>query len=788
MSCCFLIWNQSYAQLTISGKIKEFGTGINLPGVTVYLEDLRIGTITDLNGYYKIDNLKPGSYVLMVDFVGYKSNSLKLNLTKDTLINFEMTPGVTELNEVVVTGVSRAKERKLSPIAIETINQDLLRQNVSSNLIDGLKTIPGISQITTGASISKPVIRGVGYNRVLVLNDGIRQEGQQWGSEHGIEIDEYAIDRVEIIKGPGSLIYGSDGIAGVINFLPPKSLPNGEHFTQILTNYQSNNGLIGHSISQSGAKKDWQWLGQWSNKFAGDYQNKRDGKVYNSGFREYDAKLFGGVNKNWGHTYFTARTFNTQVGIVEGERDSLGNFAFENSAGDMQSAEPKDLKGYGIGIPRQRINHLSLATNNYFIMKRGKLKAAIGFQQNRRREYEDPTSPNEVGLYLRLNTWTYNARFELHRIRGWEMTYGLSGMQQNNKNKGEEFLIPNYKLFDFGGYFYVQKTLAKWTFEGGFRGDVRHLNTQKLILDEDGLPTTILDLNSTLKFEPIHKNFTGFSGSIGLSYQMSVSSTFKINLSRGYRAPNLAELSSNGVHEGTFRYEIGNTKLRPENSNQLDVGYYLDSKHVTFELTPFVNKINHYIFLQRKAVGDSLEHPLENELYEYASGNALLFGGEVYLDFHPHPLDWLHIANSFSIVRGIQRGQADSMRYLPSIPAPKYRLEAKTVFKKMGNSLSNSFILFALDYYFRQDKIFTAFETETPTPHYALLSLGLGTEVNAHKKKKFLSIYFNIDNLLNKTYQNHLSRLKYAPINIRTGSRGVYNMGRNVSLKLIFKL
>ncbi len=213
----------AFAQYKISGVVRDFTTKETLPGVTVYISDIKRGAVTGVDGNFEIPNLRKGSYLLEITYTGYQSMPVRVDLEKDTSLMVSLKTSVTELGEVVVTGVTRATELKRNPVIITTISSKELRQSASTNLIDALKEVPGISQITTGPDISKPVIRGLGYNRVITLNNGIRQEGQQWGDEHGIEIDQYSIDRAEIIKGPGSLLYGSDGIAGVLNFLPPKT-------------------------------------------------------------------------------------------------------------------------------------------------------------------------------------------------------------------------------------------------------------------------------------------------------------------------------------------------------------------------------------------------------------------------------------------------------------------------------------------------------------------------------------------------------------------------------------
>ena len=706
-------------------------------------------------------------------------------------------PISNELNEIIVTSVSQSINLKLSPIIIKPIDVNLLNQSSSTNLIDALKNIPGISQITTGAGISKPTIRGLGYNRVISLYNGIRQEGQQWGDEHGIEIDEYSIDRIEIVKGPGSLMYGSDGIAGVLNFISPKAPANGIVKNQLISNYQTNNNLFGYSFSNAGNIKGLQWLGRFSNKFAGNYQNKYDKKVYNSGFQEINGSLFLGITKKWGYSHLNLSSFNNHLNMVEGERDSLGNFIFlsptSNGGIVEKSAGKSDLNGYKIGFPHQEVNHIRAFMSNYFILKKGSVNLDLGIQNNKRKEFGDVLNPNDKALYFDLNTFNYAVRYNLNELNGWSNSIGIGAMLQNNTNKGIEFLIPAYQFNDLGGFGFTQKTFkAKLTIAGGIRFDTRTIKIQELILDNFGVKTSSLVENASVKFNSNRKNYRSFSGSIGLSYKMNKKSTLKVNISRGFRAPNVAEISSNGRHEGSFRYEYGNINLKSEISHQLDIAYFYSNQHFIFECTPFVNYISNYIYskkLESVYGGDSIPDPSEMGLaYQFSQANAILFGGEIYSDFHPHPFDWLHIENSFSYVQANQLNEPDSTKYLPFIPAPKYRGELKAQFKKAGKNFKNIYIKSAVDYYFKQNHFYKAYGTETETPGYALLSFGVGSTLDMFDKKNFMNIYLSAENVTDVAYQSHLSRLKYAPINPMSGRIGVYNMGRNISLKVVFNL
>ena len=413
--------------------------------------------------------------------MGYATDVENIKLQNNIEQNFYLNSSVLEGGNVIVTSFLRATSTRRTPTPVTIIKKEELFRGVSSNLIDALSKVPGVSQISTGPAISKPVIRGLGYNRVVVMHDGIRQEGQQWGDEHGIEIDEYSIDRIELVKGPGSLMYGTDGIAGVLNFISPKAPPVGQIKTQLTSNYQSNNNLIGYSLSNAGNKKGIQWLGRFSNKFAGNYQNKYDGKVYNSGFQEYNGSLFLGITKKWGYSHLNLSSFNSSLNMVEGDRDGLGQFVFATPDGSGStkevSASSTDLSGYKIGFPHQEVYHLRVLSNNYFILRKGTINLDLGFQNNKRKEFGDVLNPNDMALFFDLNTFNYNLRYNLEELKGWETSFGASGMQQNNYNKGLEFLIPEYNLFDIGGFVFIQKTFNKITLAGGLRFDNRNIST-----------------------------------------------------------------------------------------------------------------------------------------------------------------------------------------------------------------------------------------------------------------------------------------------------------------------
>lgn len=775
--------------VTLQGKVTDKATGEGLPGVEIYFPDLKKGTTTDIDGIYTIENLPVTKALIQVSFIGYKLIAETIDLATTTTKDFMLEEAVMELNEVVVTGLSKSAEKRRTPTPITTISTAELRALNASNIIDAIASRPGIDQVTTGPGISKPVIRGLGFNRVVVVNDGIRQEGQQWGDEHGIEIDEYGVNRVEILKGPASLAFGSDAMAGVINFLPAPTLPKGKISGSVLANYQTNAGLIGGSADLAGNINDYIWDVRYSGKESHAYQNAYDGYVFNSGFKENNLSGILGVIKSWGYSNIHFSVYDMTPGIVEGERDSAsGKFIKPVAIGGEEGeaiATEDDFRSYTPQVPFQKIHHYKAVSNSSFVLGNGSLKTILGWQQNRRQEYGEILTPDEYGLYFFLNTVNYDIRYNLPELNKWNISVGANGMYQKSQNKGTEFLIPDYHLFDFGIFALARKSFEKLDVSGGLRFDTRQEKADALYLDAFGERTDHPDGDSFLQFSDIDAQFQGFSGSIGATYQFSEQVFAKLNLSKGFRTPNIAEISANGVHEGTVNYIIGVPTLKAESSWQWDFALGVNSHYITAELDLFSNKINNYIYLEklsRSMGGDSLTDGYAT--YKYTSGDAHLYGGELSIDVHPAPIDWLHFENGFSWVRAVQADQPDSTRNLPFTPAPKLTSELKANVKKIGKNLVNGFFMIGVDNYFRQDHFYSAYGTETATPGYTLLNVGLGADFVSNNRTLF-SLFINANNLTDVAYQNHLSRLKYEAVNNVTGRMGVYNMGRNVSVKLV---
>ena len=653
------------------------------------------------------------------------------------------------LHEVVVTGLTGSTHINHIPSPVSVISANELQNITSTNIIDAIAKHPGISQITTGGGISKPVIRGLGYNRVLVVNDGIRQEGQQWGDEHGIEIDGAAVHSVEVMKGPASLMYGSDAMAGVVIMHDAPIQPRGTMAGSVEGGWQSNANLWNYSVNFAGNQQGLVWDWRWSQKHAGEYENAINHQVRNSQFSEQSLSGMLGLNKTWGFSHLKLSYYHLKPEIVEGLNLEERGERKEESEDEEEEVEAES--------PFQQIHHYKVAADNMFRLGEGQLKLLAGYQQNRRQEYEEP---EECGLDFKLHTVNYDVRYVSPVWGGWTMNFGANGMWQQSQNLGTEFLIPSYNLFDVGVFATTSKDfMERLHLSGGIRFDARHLHSNAL--DEDGEE----------RFQQFSRNFTGISGSVGAIYNITPEASIRANVARGFRAPNLSELGSNGEHEGTLRYEIGNKDLSPEGSWQFDLGFDYAGEHFSTKLSLFANRIHNFIFMEK--TGAMMEG---KDVFNYKQGDARLLGFEATVILHP--IHRMHFENSFSYVDARQLDQPDDAKYLPFTPAPRWLSTLHYDIKEKSKAVRNMYAEVEMECNLEQNHVHTAYNTETRTPAYVLWNASAGTDVML-KGKRLLTLTLSAQNIFNRAYQNHLNRLKEG---------GFYNMGRNIGVRAIVPL
>lgn len=740
--------------ISLDGRVIDGETKETLPGALITIPDLKISVVTDGSGQFNFTNIPlKGRFLVEVRYIGYRTLIQTVDLAETSNIEFALYPSTIEAKEVVITGTAFSSDNRRNSTAVSAVTKDQLVNRPSGNLVDAIAKVPGVSQVTTGGGISKPVIRGLSSNRVVTLVDGAKQEGQQWGDEHGLEVDQYSAERVEVLRGAASLLYGSDALGGVINILEPLPSPEGKIQGEIISSYQSNNGLSGNSGMIQGNSRGFVWRTRGSYKNAFSYKAP-GGRIANTGYNETSLSGQLGLNKKWGYAHLNLSSFRNNIGLPDFSRNDDG--LFEDANGKILSDQ--DLRNRRLFLPFQDIRHYKVALNSHVLFNSGRLRTTIAFQDNQRREFEDNrTNP---ALFFNLKTYSSDFKYFLNEKNGWEPVIGLSGSLQNNNNKADELLIPDYNAAEFGMFVYGKKSWDATTFNLGARFDYRNINGSEMVED------------STPKFNNFSNSFSNLSGALGFTHEFDEHYNFKANLGSAFRSPNIAELSSDGVHEGTFRYEIGNNNLKPENSYYGDLAFEFNNNTVSASIGAFNNFINNFIFISQLNSETTVVGSQVLPVYRFIQDNSNLSGIEAMLTLHPAEL--IHFENSFSYTRAVNRATNNP---LPFIPAAILRNELRL--EPDFKAVKSSYFSIGLDNVFKQTRVD---KFETPTDGYSLVNLSMGTTFLLGKQPLRLNLSAN--NVFDKAYYDHLSRFKPGRLDEQEPTVGYYNQGRNISVGL----
>ncbi|TDE55367.1 TonB-dependent receptor [Flavobacterium sp. GT3P67] len=722
------------AQNTLSGTVTDLNNQ-PIKGVSVYASELHKGTTTDENGKYTISNLPNRNLKISFTFVGFATQNKTISsLQIENTLDIILEEAIFEMDEVIVsTAFNKIQSQNVMKVEHESIKN--LQRKGTATLIEGLATIPGVSQVSTGTSIGKPVIRGLSGNRVLVYSQGVRIENQQFGDEHGLGLNDSGIESVEVIKGPASLLYGSDALGGVLYFNPEKFADANTFKANFSQKYFSNTAGSSSSLGLKTSTDNWKFMARGSYNTHSDYKITDGDRVTNTRYNETD--------------------FKTGIGYSNAKFSSVLRYNYnELDLGIPEDGIADQTTSKKTGFPKQGVfNHL-LSLNNVFFFEKSKLDLDLGYVANDRSEFEDS---NVAILHMKLKTFNYNVKYHLPKMGKIETIVGIQGMHQTNTNSGEEYLIPDAVTNDFGVFGTANYEWNSNVLQAGLRFDNRNITTDAQgIAGEEG------------SFEAIDKSYDSFNASLGYKTNLADDLTLRLNVASGFRAPNLAELTSNGVHEGTNRYEVGNSNLETEQNVQTDLNLEYKTDHFEFFVNGFYNHINNYIYTS--PTGEVID---QNAVFDYIQNNAKLYGGEIGLHFHPHPLDWLHFETSFETVTGEKQSRSVGRDYLPLIPANNWNNTIRTEFK-IKNWLEDGFATLNVSSTFNQKNV-SGFETESNG--YNLVNLGFGGTVKLGKTA--FDVNINGNNLFDKRYIAHLSRLK---------TDGIPNIGRNIVLGVNFNL
>jgi len=784
----------------ITGTVTDKITGKPVAGATITIPDLKIGTSTDANGFYVLKNLPAGKYLIQISAMGYGSFTKAIDLGSTTKIDFKLSTSNYELADVVVTGLVNTTTRQRAPIPVSVVTHRMILENTANTAIDEIASQPGVNETTEGPGTTKPQINGLGFDRVLTLMDGIPQEDFQWGDDHGILIDPYAVNDAEIIRGPASLQYGASAEAGVIIFNSEAFPESGTVVGDVLTEYHTNNGYLGTSLHVAGNNNGFVWDFRGSGEEAHDYSDPKDGYVLGSAWNQLSGRLRLGLNRSWGYSRLTLSALHRRIEVPDGNRDSTGRFEFDSPINGKIYPTSADFHSYSANIAGDKVlEEYQAWWQNSINVGNGRIGVDIGFTRSVHHDIDS----GYVGTgNLYVNDIPYNFKYHISGTdSSLSFTAGINGIYEVQKGGGEppapyigDYEIPSYSNFEIGAYAIIEKRYKNLTLSGGLRLDRTDFVGNSLYLLNAGDPnqSTVLagTPGATQQFAAFNNKYTGPSGSIGASYQLPDNNYVKLNFSKSYRAPAINELTSNGLNIGSNAVQLGNLNLKAEQGYQIDLAYGYNGKDVNFEADGFYNHINNFIFADRT---DSVSQGYP--VYQFVSSNvAIITGVSAYFNIHPKAARWFEMDNGFTYIYTYLPNSTDSTRHIPYTAAPHLTSEFKFRLKDRHNSiLSQTYFKAGLQHDWAQHDIYSALYTEVPSAAYTLFNAGIGTNfVNPKNGRVICSFFVNCTNLTNVAYADHLNLAQYFyavngnTVTVTKQNQGVYNMGRNVSFKLVF--
>ncbi len=704
-----------------------------VPGAEVYVKgEVLKGTTTDINGNFRLEGLIYGKQTIHFSFVGTTSKTETVEITKNTIPLKIYLKYDTSLAEVVISVPGSKLQRDLV-VNVEKKKISEINEASSTTLAESITNINGVSQNSTGSSIGKPVIRGLTSNRVVTFAQGTRVENQQWGGEHGLGVSSNGIKSVEVIKGPASLLYGSDAIGGVLYFVDEdftKKRLEGVVESGYFTNARSTQNRVGVKLGFGDFKVNT-FLGY---NLAGDYKLPDDSqfngdRVFNTRFSERSAKISLGLVKEAFTSKLTYSYLNNFFGIPV---PTEGNPAFTNSF-DVDFVSPIfDNQEQNFVLPFQDVSQHILTSENNFKIKESDVQLTLGYSVNDRQEFNEArTNPD---LYLYLEVFNYNLKVsDIIKTDHFDITVGAQGLFQDSENRGTVFLIPDGKSTENGIFgLFNFKANEHLRFQSGLRFDSKRIEAEGVVIDE------------FTSFDDFDETYNTLNYSVGAKYDIN-HLTFRFNIASGYRAPNVSELLSNGEHGGTGRIEVGDQTLDSESATQFDFAINYKKEGLSITLNPFYNKISDYIFIaptSERRIVDTGELPV----FEYRQEDATLFGGEFNLNYVPSFMPKL----TFQTGAALTYGNDSNEDPLPFIPPVNFNTKIDYDVN-LGKQLKLNSIYFQQQNFLEQNRIA---DEELKNEAYHLIDVGLNA---SYKDFKFS---FVVKNLFDQEYTDHLSRLK----------------------------
>jgi len=728
--------------LSISGNVADEGTGIPMAYGTVYVEELKNGVASDSLGNFQLKGLCKGDYHLKFNHIGCETKTLFVSLSRDTVIFINMHHHSELVDEVIVHDHHSQHETAAS----STISQDAISEEANKDLSEMLEQMTGVSSISTGTGVSKPVVHGLSGNRVAILNNGIAQSGQQWGNDHAPEIDPYVAEHISVVKGAGALAYPGGSLGGVV-LIEPDEIENDPHLHGNVNYIFQTNGL-GHTLNARLQKySKWAaWRISATAKVIGD-RSAPDYYLTNTGKREYNvaAQLEKHFNPKWEMKLYYS-LFSTEIAILSGSQ--IGNLT------DLQQAITREVPfytqdrfSYTISEPRQTVqHHLLKLESKHILNEHQSLRLTYGGQINNRKEFDARRANRSDRPVLGLLQWdqyfegVYDHFFE----HGRQLKTGIQLRLTDNTNNPETGilpLIPDYRAYRASAFAIFQQERKKLLYELGARYDMNYL---QVVAISTSLPREI---------ERQYHTFHNYSFSSGVRYR--VLPQLKLNLDLGHvlRSPEVNELYSLGLHQGVSGIEEGDRNLRNEQSTKLVLSADWNVKKKLFvQLLGYYQYISNFIYLQpepefRLTIRGAFP------LFTYQQTDATIAGLDALISYEP--IESIRLVAKYSFLQGDDVSNRQPLVYMPS-----NNLFGSLAYSfKDGDRMKNSSISVNGRYVFKQGHL-NPDQDISPVPEgYFLVGASIGTTFKLKKTKLRCSIAG--DNLLNTVYRDYLDRQRY---------------------------
>ncbi len=713
---------QMYAQ-KISGEVRD-ADGRPLAGVNVIVPALQRGAATDTAGVFTIEKLPAGVFVVEFSMIGFQRETRQVDTRRgDVYLRISMHISPLDFPSIVLTAKPQPTDILNTPQSVTVLEGRQLDRRRGQSVMQAIEGSAGVATYTTGSGIVKPAVRGLTSQRVLVVVDGIRQEGQQWSDEHGPEVDAFGTARIEVIRGPNSVLYGSDALGGVIS-IRSAEVP-GEHVGpfrgKLMLSGFSNNRQGAAALSVYGNPvSGLSYRAGMSGRKAGDISTPA-GRLFNSGTSEYAGNVNVALHRARGSFVLRASRIAQRLEI------------HENPAENPQAT------------PYQRVLHDKIHMSARLPMSKLRLEADLAWQRNHRREFEaaDAGAPE---LELLLNTGTVDVKAHHYPIGPLFGTVGFSYMLQGNETLAEEVLIPAFTQRNFALFLFEELSLNRLSLSAGLRVDRRLLEIGR---------------DNGLGLPEQERTYQEVSGLFGLVWRFAGPVALAVNIGRAWRAPTAFELFVDGVHEGTVRYETGDPELQPEQALNTDVSLRYAAAGVQAELALFRNRIARYIYLN--PTGD-IDPESGFRMYQHTQADAVLKGAELRLKKRLG--DRLVLTAGADWVYG---ERSDTGAPLPLVPANRVKFGVQMNGEKLLR-FNRPYVLIQAKHVLAQNRV-AEYETSTAGYTVVRLSAGAGLPLRGGREAVLDII---VENALNTAYRDHLNRYKEYAL----------DPGRNVMLKL----